>query len=160
MSNFPNSTWWAPYQWRLRFKDGGREGDLVDCYGMARQIYKNELAIDLACHPLWTLDAATFQERSFLEPLFTSDFRGIEQGFEQAFDTAVIRRAIPVNNKLKRGWWHVGVITREGHVLHIDYHQGVVEVPFRDTTLARANGVLRAEDVRIFRHRSKMAVAA
>jgi hypothetical protein len=146
--------WWPKYQLRMRFLDGGRVGDLVDCYGMVAQIYKAELDLKVPDHPHWTLGAATTADISFLNSEFTSGFRPVERGFEQPFDVAVIRRPLPVNGKLKRGWWHVGLISRAGFILHIDYHQGVVEVPFRDTGLALQSPMLRTEDVRLFRHGS------
>jgi hypothetical protein len=160
MTQSTHKDWWPKYQSSLRFVDGGRDGNLVDCYGMARQIYVSELGIELPAWPLLTLDQAQLEAMSFAEAPFTTDFMAIQMGLEASFDMAVIRRPMPVGNKLLRGWWHVGVITKSGHVLHIDQSQGVVEVAFRDTALALQSGHVRVTDVRIFRHIKMLKVAA
>jgi hypothetical protein len=156
----PNSTiWWPDYQQRLRFLDGGRSDDLVDCYGMCRLIYQEQLAITLALWPQLSLDAVTASGQSLVDAPFTTPFTAIEQGLEQGFDMAVIRRPLPVNGVMKRGWWHLGVVTRPGFILHIDYHAGVVEEPFRATLLSACSATLRARDVRLFRHHDLHAPA-
>jgi hypothetical protein len=144
--------WWPKYQSRMRHLADGREGDLVDCYGAVRQIYLEELHIALDAWPMWSLVGTLAEDKCFLDDNFTSGFTAIEMGFEQPFDMVVIRRPMPVNGKMKRGWWHVGLVTRMGHVLHMDYGQGLIETPFRDTTLARMSATLRIDDVRLFRH--------
>lgn len=152
MNMLAPNIWWPKYQSRMLYLAEGREGDLVDCYGAVRQIYKQELHIILDAWPMWTLSEAHIQGKDFLDDNFTNGFQSIEKGFEQPFDMAVIRRPMPVKGKMKRGWWHLGLVTRLGHVLHMDYGQGLVEIPFRDTALARMSATLRTDDVRLFRH--------
>jgi hypothetical protein len=154
-----NEPWWPQYMRRLQFLDGGREGDLVDCYGMARLIYQEQLGITLDLWPQLNLDRVTMSEMSFLDAVFTAPFASIEQGFEQAFDMAVIMRALLVNGKSKRGWWHLGVVTRPGHILHIDYHAGVVEEAYAGSTQTASSASLRAKDVRLFRYWQMMPTA-
>lgn len=158
MMKIPGNDWWLQYQ-NLRFLDGGRAGNLVDCHGLAMLIYRDHLSIDLPEWPEVTLDVLTRADTDLLSNRFSNGFKAVATGFEQAFDMAVIRRALPVDGKLKRGWWHLGVVTREGHLVHIDYHAGVVEVPFRDTTASRGSSTLRVNDVRLFRHESLIDAA-
>jgi hypothetical protein len=121
---------------------------------MARLIYREQLGIDLDRATDLTLDTMTQDEQGFLKPCYNSPFKPILPGFEQVFDMAVIRKPLPVNGRVERGWWHLGVVSRSGHLVHIDFHQGVVEVPFRDTPEARRSATLREKDVRLFRHGS------
>ena len=144
--------WWAQYITEVRFADGGRHGDLLDCYGLARRIYAELVGITLAEWPLITSEVLTESNGSLLEARFQTGFKPVQMGLEEVFDIAVIRRALQVDGKARRGWWHVGVVTRPGHLIHVDYHQGVVEVAFRDTAAARGSATMRERDVRLFRH--------
>lgn len=159
LTTIHDMAWWTPYQRSVRFLDGGRHGDLLDCYGLCTRIYRDQLGLTLNPWPEMSLAQVTHDEEGLFRDDFKHPFRPVEQGFEQAFDLAVIRRALPVNGVARRGWWHLGVVSREGHLVHIDYHQGVLEVAFRDSAQARESGALRATDVRLFRHVSLAAPA-
>lgn len=144
--------WWLHYMRTCRFSDGGRDGALLDCFGLLRLVYQQELGITLSTWPSVTLDDLVSRAEDLTATPYTSGFTPVETGLERAFDAAVIRRPIPVAGRLRRGWWHVGVVTRPGHLLHIDYHQGPVEVAFRDTAERLASPILQTRHVRLFRH--------
>ncbi len=147
--------WWAKYLREYSFLDGGRHGRQVDCYGLVMEIFAREIEVALPEWPDLTLDRVTGSGGDLLEDRFTADFSPIRMGLEQAFDVAVIEKALPVDGKLKRGPWHVGIVTRPGHLLHIDLYTGVVELPFRDSATARAHVTCREKHVRLFRHHSR-----
>ncbi len=152
--------WWARYMRECRFVDGGRAANLVDCFGLLCQVYADQLGITLTPWPALTLETAVASHADLTCPPFTTAFFPVQNGFEQAFDAVVIRRPYPVEGRLRRGWWHVGVVTRPGHLLHMDAAMGVVEQPFRDTAEARGLVTLRPDNLRLFRHQDMMARAA
>jgi hypothetical protein len=139
----------------LMFRDGGRVAPYVDCFGLVHIVYARELGITLPVWPELTLDDITSSGQSLRDGCFTTGFEAVQTGFERAFDVAVIRRPLPVHNRLMRGWWHVGVVSEPGFILHMDMAQGVVNVPFRDTAQSRASSTLTARDVMIYRHESR-----
>ncbi len=145
-------TWWGHYIRNSHYADGGRDLPGVDCYGLARAIYETELGITLPAWPKLRLDDIAEQAGSLLDSSFTGAFKAVQTGLEEAFDMAVIRRPLPVNNRLVKGWWHLGVVTRPAHILHMNENQGAIETCFRDTAQALASATLREGDVRLFRH--------
>ncbi len=152
--------WWDTYVERVRFCDGGRTWPVVDCWGLALQVFKREANIILQEWPELNLKTVLAKGSSFLEDHFTHDFRPVETGLEQPFDVAVIRRPIPVQGRLKAGWWHIGVVTRPGFILHNQEHCGCVEEAFRDSALSRESPTLRARHVKLYRHIKLDEVAA
>lgn len=154
-----NQDWKRKY-FRCTFEDGGRCFPRVDCYGLITTAYNIELAITLEEWPRLTLDAITAAGGDLLEARFTTDFIPVEMGFELPFDVAVIEKVLPIDGKLKRGPWHVGLVTRPSHLLHIDMYTGVVELPFRDTPTSKAHVTCREKHVKLFRHRQMVELAA
>lgn len=151
---------WKRKYFRCTFEDGGRTMPRIDCYGLVMAAYDIELAIKLQEWPMLTLDAITAAGGNLLEARFTTDFIPVEMGSELVFDVAVIEKVLPVDGKLKRGPWHVGLVTRPSHLLHIDLYTGVVELPFRDTSVSKAHVTCREKHVKLFRHKQMVEVAA
>jgi cell wall-associated NlpC family hydrolase len=148
--------WWATLQREVTYRDGGRSGCLLDCYGLVCRVYQEQLGIVLKPWDNITLDTLTERgDAVLLQAGFNSPFTAVHSGLEQALDVALIRRVQQVGGKPKRGWWHVGVVTRPGHVLHLERGAGVVEQPFRDTAEARESATLKRQDVQLWRHRSR-----
>ncbi|MFA6022122.1 MAG: hypothetical protein WC722_17825 [Rhodospirillales bacterium] len=155
----PDIAWKRKY-FRYTFEDGGRVPPRVDCYGLIMAAYDIELAIKPTEWPMLTLDAITAAGGDLLEARFTTDFVPVEMGFELPFDVAVIEKVLPVDGKLKRGPWHVGLVTGPSHLLHIDMYTGVVELAFRDTPTSKAHVTCREKHVKLFRHRQMVEQAA
>lgn len=152
--------WWTTCQQTLKFRDGGRERPYVDCFGFVRLAYHEQLGLTLPAWPDLTLEDLTAHDRSLLEHGFTTGFHPVQTGFEQAFDVAVIRRPMQVNNRAKLGWWHVGLVSEPGFIVHMDQAMGLVNMPFRDTSLARSSATLKPRDVMLFRHESLSSAQA
>lgn len=151
---------WKRKYFRCTFEDGGRCFPRVDCYGLVTQAYSMELGITLEEWPMLTLDAVTAAGGNLLEAVFTTGFVPVEMGSELPFDVAVISKVLPVDGRLQRGWWHVGLVTRPSHLLHMDLFTGVVELPFRDTPTSRAHVTCREKHVKLFRHKWMVDQAA
>lgn len=146
-----------PPDWLRRYRhitweEGGRHLPRLDCHGLVLFIMAAEKAVALMDHCELTLSRAAAAGLDFSAETFTTAFIPVQQGFERAFDVAVIRRAMVVDNRARRGWWHLGVVSRPGFIFHLEQDAGPVETPFRDTSVARGSATLLAKDVRLFRH--------
>lgn len=147
-----NHCWWASWQREVVFTDGGRIWPRVDCYGFVRLALAAERGVIMREWPGLKLDDLKVSGRDFLEDGFTAGFSPVETGFEQAFDGALIRRLMAVDGAMKRGWWHCGIVTRPGFIVHLEPGQGIVETCFRDCPESLGDPSMRAKDVRLYRH--------
>lgn len=143
--------WLARYR-HITWEEGGRMGARQDCHGLVALILAVEKGIALKDYSHLTLTIASTAGLDFTAEDFTRDYTPIEQGFERPFDIAVIRRPMWVDGKARRGWWHLGVVSRPGFIFHIEQTAGVIETPFRDTSVALGDATLLPKDVRLFRH--------
>lgn len=151
MTELAPPDWLRRYQ-HITWEEGGRMGARQDCYGLVALIFAAEKAIALKDWPRLDLTIASTHGLDFTEASFTRDFIPIQPGFEQPFDAAVIKRPMTVEGRQKFGWWHLGVVSRPGFIVHIEQNAGVIETPFRDTDVARAAATLPTRHVRLFRH--------
>lgn len=113
----------------LRFVDGGRARAGVDCWGLVRLVYASELAIELpeygeiSAHDLIAvarnIDAG--KDGETWQPVEITDLR--------EFDICVMKYL-----GLKR-IGHVGVITKQQRVLHIEDGIDAMQVPLNHVTI-------------------------
>jgi probable lipoprotein NlpC len=146
--------WWAKYL-TLEYEASGRDLSGVDCWGLVYLIYSQELKVSLPRYDVISADDAMAAVNTMDDAILKGPWRPIEHGFEQPFDVARIRRPALVQGSLKRVQWHVGVITRPGHLLHIEAMPGVLEVAFRDELTFRHHYNMPPRDVMLFRHESQ-----
>jgi hypothetical protein len=149
------SDWWAKYL-TLEFCSGGRDIPCVDCWGLVHLIYAQELKVNLPSYDVISADDAMAAVKVMDDAIFKGPWRPVEQGFERPFDVARIRRPARIEGGLQRLQRHVGIVTRTGHLLHIEDFPGVVEVAFRDDVQFRHHYSMPSRDVAIFRHQSQL----
>lgn len=110
---------WTNNYIKIPFKDRGRtEEEGVDCWGLARLIYKKELGIDLpvlegyhSCSNRSEVEKTYYQESA-------SHWCDVKKGCEKPFDVIVLRMlGVPM---------HVGVIVQKGMMIHCLKGRGVV----------------------------------
>jgi hypothetical protein len=149
----PQPEWVVKAMLDLRFRDGARGADgYVDCYGFPRLVLAEQCGVKLPAWPQLRLTDVAEAATDLRDSPFTAAFVPVQQGFERAFDMAVMRLPLPVKGRLVRGWWHVGVVSRPCFITHMDSAKGIVEQCFRDCAGALASPLLRAENLRLFRH--------
>lgn len=109
---------WAAAYVGLPFLSGGREGPGLDCWGLVRAVYRDQLGVDLPSYG--EIDAGETRRLT----------RAIETGAQeqatwrrvaepQPFDVAVMR--LPTGLR----WGHVGIVADARHVLHSEKASGV-----------------------------------
>jgi cell wall-associated NlpC family hydrolase len=155
--------WWEPYL-ALDHAEGGRDGAAgVDCWGLVRLIYARELGIGLPRYDVISAsDAAAIVARMDGEVwAFEGPWAPVQHGFEKPFDVARIMRPAKINGTYVRLPYHAGVVTRPGHLIHMDRPTGVIEVAFRDDGHRFLHHYsMPPRDVALYRHQALAARAA
>jgi cell wall-associated NlpC family hydrolase len=104
---------WSAAYVGLPWREKGRDRTGLDCYGLVRLVYADELGIDL---PSYAEAYAGIAERAEIAALIAADaarwpWVPVAQGEERAFDVAVFRRG-----RLEA---HVGIVVGGRRMLHI-----------------------------------------
>ena len=124
ISGFISVNWTARYI-GIPFVDGGREIGGLDCWGLFRLVYSEQLGVELP----------SYGEISAMDLLTVA--RAINGGQEdwfvppdpQEFDAVALRL-------YSHGWIaHVGILTDPKHVLHIEHNTDSVIVPLSHHTV-------------------------
>lgn len=92
----------------IPFKEKGRDAAGLDCWGLVRLIYKNELDIDLPDY----LDVyETTEDRDALSKKIREESESwLLPETPQEFDVAILNmRGVPM---------HVGIVTKKNHMIH------------------------------------------
>lgn len=111
--------WWNDYV-GIPFADRGRERDALDCWGLVRLVYENERGITLPSYEWVYHDvgkdckdisaAIVDQSAAYWQPATKAGAR--------EFDVVIIRmRGLPM---------HVGLVTKQGYMLHCIEGSGTV----------------------------------
>lgn len=147
------SDWWGIYL-GLSFVEGGRDGDELDCWGLVRRVLREQCSLELPGYDVVATDNAHGAATTIALSVGAREtpWTRVEHGFERAFDVARIMRPAKVNGQYVKLPWHVGIVTRPGHLLHMDKPTGAIEVAFRDDVLFSHHFSMPPRDVTLYRH--------
>lgn len=124
----------------LPWIDHGGDFSGVDCWGLLRLVYRNELGIEL---PSYSEKYARDADRRDIAALIAGErepWDEIAQGHEQTFDGVLMR-----DGNVAR---HIGIVARSGRVLHVEHRRPSLIENYRA-------GTLRPRIVGFFRYRQK-----
>lgn len=106
--------WWNAYL-RIPFRDRGRDATGVDCWGLVRLIYKQELGINL---PSYSECYGSTENKDEIAPAVTAhkqDWLAVPT--PRPMDVILMRmQGVPM---------HVGVVTKPGYMIHATKGIGV-----------------------------------
>lgn len=125
---FPVSDWWARYI-GVPFKDGGRDAQALDCWGLVRLVYAQELGRDLP----------SYGEISARDMVRIARAMGDAQddGWDtvtepRAFDVALMRSGRGGGSRAV----HVGVMVDARRVMHVEAAAATSVVPVTHFSVA------------------------
>ena len=117
------ANWWEKYQ-RIPFKEKGRDESGADCWGLAYLIYKNEKGIDVPDY-LWAYEDTHETEKiSAHIKAERSSSRWLEITDPKPFDLVLMQESAAGMVGI-----HVGLVIRQGFMIHIRRKKGVVIQP-------------------------------
>jgi cell wall-associated NlpC family hydrolase len=138
------------------FKDGGRDWQGVDCWGLIYLIYKEKLGIEL---PTYGWISATELLKVYEQIDQDKEAGGwtlVPFGGERRYDVIVMTGAMRREGQLRMAPVHVGMVIDSGKLIHIEENSGMVCMPFRDGAHGRANPLLKNRVKGIYRYRLKL----
>lgn len=100
--------WWNKYL-GIPFKEKGRDVDSVDCWGLVRLVYGQELGVEI---PSYLECYKTTNDKEVLSAKIASEWKAQweEPTTPKEFDVIVLKMAgFPM---------HVGIVTKPGFMLH------------------------------------------
>lgn len=127
-------SWYKKYI-GIPFVDKGRDESGLDCWGLVRLVYKNELGIDL---PSYCEDYESTNDYEILRDIVTLEkgqrWKAVKEPKE--FDVIILNmRGMPI---------HVGIVTKKDHMIHcalgigtVHEHSGVAKWKHRVAGYAR-----------------------
>lgn len=138
-----SSTRWADGYVGLPFVDGGRDRSGVDCWGLVRLVYREQLGVDLPDFAeIRAIDWRSVA-RAIVDAQESIDWIAVLRGQERPFDVVLMRghsegnRPVSIVN-------HVGVVAPGGCVLHAEEATDVVCPPLSSPSVSyRISGVYR-----------------
>ncbi|HRQ13091.1 MAG TPA: NlpC/P60 family protein [Promineifilum sp.] len=113
----------------LPYRDHGRTRSGVDCWGLVRLIYKNELGIDLPSYAEISAEDLMRAARAIDAGKDGELWRGVPASDIVPFDVAVMR------HYGRRTVGHVGIVTPERRILHVEISTDSVVVPMDHYTV-------------------------
>jgi cell wall-associated NlpC family hydrolase len=134
---------WADDYVGLPFVDGGRDRGGVDCWGLVRIVFTEQLGVQLP--DFADIRAMDWRQsaRAIADAIGSAEWISVVPGTEQPFDVAVMRghsdgrRPVSIVN-------HVGIVAPGRAVLHAEEGTDVVCVPMSSPTVChRLAGVYR-----------------
>lgn len=132
-------TWAAPYV-GLPFKDGGRTAAGIDCWGLVRLVYSEQLGLDLPDFAEIKAGDTRRVSRAIADAIDTDEWIPVMRGAEQPFDV-VVMRGNEGRSSMSR---HVGVVAPNGRLLHIEEHvDAVLPLMTSPTVSFRISGIYR-----------------
>ena len=112
---------WAAKYVGIPFKDGGRDAEGLDCYGLLWRIYQDEFHLAI---PSYAGAYVSAHERDEVAALLANRIPGDAWipvlGVPQAGDAVVFR--------ILSAPWHVGVMVSAADFLHVEQAQGVAAI--------------------------------
>lgn len=131
-----NTNWFGKYI-GLPFVDGGRDFKGVDCWGLVRLVFKNELDVDIPSYGDISAVELSKVAREIAQESVREPWLPVI-GPIQVFDVAVMhKRRAPI---------HVGIMTGPNQLLHIEKSTSAVHVPIIHPTI-------KFRSAAMFRHR-------
>ncbi|MBA5776298.1 C40 family peptidase [Stappia sp. F7233] len=120
---------WSDRYVGIPFRDGGRDLAGLDCWGLVRLVYAQELGIDLPSYGEISARQLISVARAISAGARSEEWRPVGSDNLRPFDVAVMRRSGGINA------CHVGVLIRPGQVLHVEYATATVAVPLSHFTI-------------------------
>jgi cell wall-associated NlpC family hydrolase len=137
------NTRWPDRYVGMAFVDGGRDRRGVDCWGLVRLVYQEQLSITLPDFAEIAAEDWRGASRAIEGATRSSDWRAVELAGARPFDVVVMRghsngrRPVSIVN-------HVGIVAPGGFVLHAEEATDAVMVPLSSPSVGfRIAGVYR-----------------
>ena len=114
---------WVRKYMKLEFKPHGRDWDGVDCYGLLRLIYREQLDIEL---PSYDESYERTSDGQAVEGVLkekcqeAEEWSAIEPGREAEYDAALLKGYFREGGKLIPALMHVGVVAAPGILIHCE----------------------------------------
>ena len=119
---------WASKYVGLRFKDGGREFDGIDCWGLIRLVLMNEKGISVPSYGEISADDLLSIARKIGSSSTFDPWRKVTEPRE--FDVVLMSgrsvRRVQMDNESRRAAIHVGIMVSSKFLLHADFHAASV----------------------------------
>jgi probable lipoprotein NlpC len=142
--------WWNDIV-GLPYEKGGRTISGIDCWGLVILIFKKNFpSVELQNYGAVTVDEMKLIAETISDEKKSGTWVDIPHGAEKPFDIVVI----PTVALGRMGEFHVGVVTRKGHILHAEEDAGCIESCFRVIDQKRPDRNMRFRRCEIFRHRA------
>ncbi len=120
---------WVDRYLGMQFEDGGRGPETVDCWGLVRLIYLNELHIDLPSYGEISADDMLSVTSEIDLGKDGETWQAVEQSDLRPFDVCVMRYL-----GLRR-IGHVGIVTPYLTILHVEHGIDAVHIPLTHSTI-------------------------
>lgn len=134
---------WASDYVGLPFKDGGRDRNGVDCWGLVRLVYAERLSINLPDFPEIRANDWRKVARAIADAVDTDEWLPVINGAEKDYDVVVMRghsdgaRALSIRS-------HVGIVAPGACLLHVEDGTDVVVPKLNSVTVKdRIVGIYR-----------------
>lgn len=128
---------WSNNYVGLPYLDLGRTRAGVDCWGLVRLIYSDELGIDLPPYDTISPQDGPRMREAVRHEQATGEWSGVPTGHERPFDVAIMWGTWQQDGKTVGGDVHVGVFAPHRRILHIEKGIGAVCVPMNNPHIAR-----------------------
>jgi cell wall-associated NlpC family hydrolase len=133
-------TSWASDYIGTPFLDGGRTRDGLDCWGLVRLVYLEQLGIALPGFAEIKAGDAKRVARAIADAIDTDEWISVLPGGARDFDV-VVMRGNEGRSAMSR---HVGVVAPNGRLLHIEDHVDAVCPALSSPTVSfRITGIYR-----------------
>lgn len=147
-----NANWLRRYL-GLPFRDRGRDRKGVDCWGLVQLAFLEQLGIALPSYLEETRSGVLAIARIMRSESRTSAWDRIDASAERAFDVVLMNGIVEdERGRIARAPVHVGMVTKPGHLLHVERGINSVHVAFRDGRRVKANPFMLNRVIAIFRH--------
>jgi cell wall-associated NlpC family hydrolase len=143
---------WTRFQF-IPYRDGGRDYNGIDCWGLIYLVYRDILHIELPTYGGIGASELIAVYRQIKADKVGKDWQEIPVGEEKQFDVVVLAGTRPNEvGRLGLAEVHVGLVTQPGQIIHTEETTGCVCMNFRDGPRGRANPLVSKRVRTIHRH--------